>query len=64
MENVQQVKDNVKLFLEKACEICIEKGKNYEFECPICNGYAIGMKSRINGHIMASCSECGMRIRQ
>lgn len=64
MENVQQVKDKNKLLLEKAHKACVKRGKAYEFECPICNGYAIGMKSNVNGHIVASCSVCKMRVRQ
>ncbi len=55
---------DLKLFLKKALDICSEKGKNYSFECPLCSGFAIGIKSCMNGHIMASCSKCGIHIRQ
>lgn len=51
-------------FLKVANNACIEKGKIYKFECPICKGIAKATKSNYNGHLHAECKKCEMRIHQ
>jgi hypothetical protein len=55
MENVQQVKDRDKLFLEKAHKACVKSGKAYEFECPIlqriCHWYEKQRKRSYRGQL-------------
>lgn len=49
-----EVQDFLK-FLQVANDTCKEKGKIYEFECPLCHGMAEGTKSNYNGHLWAKC---------
>lgn len=49
-------------FLKVANDICKEKGKEYEFECPICKGKAEGIKNSYNGHLWAKCKKCNMNV--
>lgn len=51
-------------FILEADKIIVEKGKPYEFTCPICGGAAIGARAELNGHIHAACEGCGIRIIQ
>ena len=52
------------LFRAKAAEVTQEAEKCYGFECPICGGYAIGIKGIKNGNIHASCSQCNVIIKE
>lgn len=49
-------------FYNKANEICKQKYKQYEFECPICQGQALAIKQNFNGHIRAVCNQCNLRM--
>lgn len=51
-------------FLQVADNICEEKGKTYEFDCPICKGKAKAIKNTYNGHLWASCESCNMKLIQ
>lgn len=51
-------------FLEVANNVCMEKGKIYEFECPICKEIAKAIKSNYNGHLHAECKKCEMIIQE
>ena len=57
----EEIKDFLK-FLKVADDTVKEKGKEYEFECPICKGKARGIKSTYNGHLWAKCEKCDMNI--
>lgn len=49
-------------FLQVASNACKEKGKEYEFECPICKGKAKAIKNNYNGHLWAKCEKCDMNV--
>lgn len=51
-------------YLEVANEVAKEKGKEYEFECPICKGKAIAIKNTYNGHLWSKCEKCDMTVIQ
>lgn len=51
-------------FMEVAYDNCQERGKIYEFECPICKGKAKAIKSNYNGHLWAQCKGCDMNVIQ
>lgn len=54
--------DDFLKFIKVASEQCKEKGKQYEFICPLCGGNAEGIKSSYNGHLWANCNSCGMNV--
>lgn len=56
--------DSYLKFILEADKTIIERGKPYEFTCPICEGKAIGVRAEIDGHIHAACESCGIRIIQ
>lgn len=51
-------------FMKTASDICTEKGKMYEFECPLCKGKANAIKNTYNGHLWAKCDSCDMNVIQ
>lgn len=51
-------------YLNVVNKVCKEKGKLYEFECPICKGKAKAIKSSYNGHLWSECKKCNMIIAQ
>lgn len=57
----KEIEDFLK-FLEVASKACEKKGKQYEFECPLCKGTAQGFKNTYNGHLWAKCEKCDMNI--
>lgn len=59
----KEVDDFLK-FLNVAYDTCKEKGKHYEFTCPICNGKAQAIKNSYNGHLWAKCETCDMQVIQ
>lgn len=59
----KEIQDFLK-FLKIANETCKEKGKHYEFTCPICGCKAIAIKNTYNGHLRAKCEGCNMLIIQ
>lgn len=50
------------MYLKTANDIAQEKGKLYEFECPICKGKATAIKNTYNGHLYSKCKMCDMTI--
>ena len=62
-EEEKDIKDFLD-FLKYANDVCKEKGKIYEFECPICKGTAKAVKSSYNGHLHAECKECDLIIQE
>lgn len=59
----EEIKDFFK-FLKVANETCKEKGKQYEFKCPLCGGKASGIRNTYNGHLWAKCNGCDMNLIQ
>lgn len=59
----KEIKDTIN-FIKVANDVCKEKGKMYEFQCPICNGQAKAIKSDYNGHLHAKCEECDLTIME
>lgn len=51
-------------FMSVANKQCEEKGRVYEFECPICKGKANAIKNNYNGHLWAKCNDCDMNVIQ
>lgn len=49
-------------FLKVANNVVKEKGKIYEFECPLCQGKAEAIKNTYNGHLWSKCKKCNMNI--
>ena len=64
MNKDDNIADNYLKFILAADKVAVERGKAYEFTCPICGGKAVGARAEINGHIHASCESCGIRIMQ
>ena len=59
----KEIEDFLK-FLEVANNTCKEKGKHYEFICPLCGNKAQGIRNTYNGHLWAKCSNCDMNVIQ
>ena len=51
------------LFLSAALTAADGKDGNFEFACPLCNGYAIGVRQSWFGSYRASCACCGFTAR-
>ena len=51
-------------YLKVVDEVCKEKGKVYEFECPICKGKAKAIKNSYNGHLWSKCEKCDMNVME
>lgn len=51
-------------FLILASKVCKEKGKHYEFECPLCKSKAVAIKNTYNGHLWAKCNGCEVSVMQ
>ena len=51
-------------YLKVASEVVKEKGKHYEFECPICKGKAAAIRNIYNGHLWSKCEKCNMTVMQ
>ena len=51
-------------FVKVANDVCKEKGKMYEFECPTCKEKANAIKNTYNGHLWAKCDSCDMSVIQ
>lgn len=51
-------------FFKIASEVCKEKGKVYEFECPICKNKASAIRSTLNGHLHAKCDKCDIWVME
>ena len=49
-------------FIKVANEAIKEKGKVYQFKCPLCGNKAEGIKNTYNGHLWAKCKNCDMQI--
>lgn len=49
-------------FMKVANDVCKEKGKMYEFECPTCKEKANAIKNKYNGHLWAKCDSCDMSV--
>ena len=50
-------------FLNAALEATDGKDGNFEFACPLCNGYAIGVRKSWFGSYIASCVCCHFAAR-
>ena len=59
----KEIQDFLK-FMEIASKTCEEKGKQYDFTCPICGGKAQAIKNTYNGHLWAKCEKCEMNAIQ
>ena len=42
----------------------MERGTDYEWECPLCGGTVHGGRSPNNGHLHAQCDSCDIGIMQ
>lgn len=63
MENIEDREiEEFMQFLQVASDTCKEKGKEYEFECPICGEKARATKNNYNGHLWAKCNKCNIQI--
>jgi predicted RNA-binding Zn-ribbon protein involved in translation (DUF1610 family) len=51
------------VFLDSATAASGGRYGNLEFSCPLCGGYAIGVRKSWFGSILASCSRCGYTAR-
>lgn len=51
-------------FMKVANDVCKEKGKMYEFECPTCKEKANAIKNTYNGHLWAKCDSCDINVIQ
>ncbi len=63
-EEIKIETDNFLKFLEVANDTIKEKGKIYEFQCPLCGNKAEASRNLYNGHIFAKCKSCDMQIQQ
>lgn len=60
---MNKINENFILFL-KAIPDFNDRGVKHYFTCPICNGKCYAIKSTYNGHLHASCANCGFGIHQ
>ena len=51
------------LFLDGAIKAADGRDGNFEFTCPLCNGYAIGIRQSWFGSVLVSCVCCGFVAR-
>lgn len=51
-------------FVKEASNACKEKGKQYEFTCPLCGKKANVTRNSYNGHLWAKCENCNMQVIQ
>lgn len=51
-------------FMKAAKEVIKEPDKQYQFECPLCGGKAVGGMASINKHVHAHCTKCKIQIMQ
>lgn len=51
-------------FIQIARQAADKRGVAYEFICPCCGGKATAQKSAYNGHLYATCSQCGTCMKQ
>lgn len=51
------------VFLIAALEASNGKDGNFEFSCPLCGGYAIGVRQSWFDSYRASCACCGFSAR-
>ena len=59
----KEIEDFLK-YLKVANEACKEKGKIYDFKCPLCNGNAKVTRNSYNGHLWSKCENCNMNVIQ
>lgn len=53
-----------RIFLRQAITASGGKDGSFDFDCPICGGYAIGnLKLQPCERIQASCNACGVYVR-
>ena len=58
--NKQEEKDK---FVSSAIEATNGNDGNFEFTCPLCEGYAIGVRKSWFGSVIASCTRCKYSAR-
>lgn len=63
LDEDKEIKDFLE-FIKVASDTCKEKGKHYEFICPICGKKAEGIRNTYNGHLWAKCKNCDMSVIQ
>lgn len=63
MEEELDIKQSIEFF-NYAYDVCKEKGKMYEFECPFCKKKATAIKNDYNGHLWCECKNCDIKIIQ
>lgn len=52
------------IFLRQAIAASGGRDGNFDFDCPLCGGYAIGnLKLQPCKRIQASCNSCGIYVR-
>ena len=56
--------DDFLKFVKTASNACKEKGKQYEFTCPLCGKKANAIRDSYNGHLWAKCDNCDMQVIQ
>lgn len=59
----KEINDFLK-FIKTAEDVCKEKGKNYEFICPLCGEKAQAIINDYNSHLWAKCDNCDMQVIQ
>lgn len=40
------------------------RGKVFEFTCPLCGGNVKGVRFEYNGHVHAQCEGCNMKVME
>lgn len=59
----KEIEDFLK-YSKVANEVCKEKGKGYDFKCPLCGGNAKAIRNTYNGHLWSRCGKCEMVVMQ
>lgn len=55
---------NESTFLEYALDASAHTDGPFTFNCPICGGYAIGIRKQELGTLVATCNGCGSATRE
>ena len=51
-------------YIKSADKAIKEKGKMYDFKCPLCGGNAKAIRNTYNGHLWSRCGKCEMVVMQ
>lgn len=64
MENTNKIIEELVKVLSVIDKGKMELGKDYIFECPLCNGKLHGKRDTFNGHLHLFCEDCKFSLME